>query len=842
MRPVLLGFPWLALLAAGSAWADAAAFQLARGGQGLAPIVVAPGSPQRVRAAAEDLAAMLGRITGAPFTVRTGDGSRGIVVGAVGDFPALAAPAGGGGKAGETPDDYRILTESNRVVLLGRTELGVEHAVWDFLYRLGYRQFFPGERWEHVPRRPDLAARMEVDASPSYLARRIWYGWGPWDHALEPYRRWTVRNRTDAGMRLHTSHAYGGIIRDLKAEFDRHPEYYALVDGERRPGRHAKLCISNADLRRLVVGLQVERVRKNPALHSISMDPSDGGGWCECDACRALGTPSTRVVLLANEVAEAVTQVRPDLRVGIYAYNEHSPPPAIRVHPAVVVSVATAFLQDKRTVDEIMDGWERQGATLGVREYYAVNTWDRDLPGQARGGNLAYLARTIPAFAARGARYMSAESSDNWGANGLGYYVAARMLWDVREAQRVDALVDDFLQRAFGPAREPMRAFYREVDGSTAHLLPGERLARMFQALDQARTLAKGEPEVMARLDELVLYAHYCALFRRYSLAAGAERQAAFEALVRHAYRMRGTMLVHAKALYRDLVRRDRGVKVPAGAEWNVPEERNPWKSSKPFAAAEIAEMLAQGVRAHPPGAEPPRPRAFGAPVVAAAWSKEAAEDAGAFGPAEGRQEFLLQPRQGQREVVAGITARPGKVEASFFKNGPGQDEVLVARHTFDAEPRSERELAFPVSGPGPHRLVVESASGAAVRLPPEVPAVVVSSREAPMRARYPDWTAYFHLPKGTRTLLLFGGEHGEVVDSQGRPAYWLNGRERMLHAVEVPAGEDGKAWRIRNGRFDVQLLNAPPYFAPTPAQLLLPEGLASATCAAPGGAGCASR
>ena len=62
------------------------------------------------------------------------------------------------------------------------------------------------------------------------------------------------------------------------------------------------------------------------------------------------------------------------------------------------------------TLDELMDGWARQGATLGVREYYSVNTWDRDQPGHARGGNLAYLAKTIPAFHAKGARYLSAES------------------------------------------------------------------------------------------------------------------------------------------------------------------------------------------------------------------------------------------------------------------------------------------------------------------------------------------------------------------------------------------------------------------------------------------------
>ena len=224
--------------------------------------------------------------------------------------------------------------------------------------------------------------------------------------------------------------------------------------------------------------------------------------------------------------------------------------------------MATAFLKGGLTLDEIIAGWSRQGATLGIREYYSVNTWDRDLPAQARGGNLDYLRRTIPEFHARGARFMSAESSDNWGPNGLGYYLAARMLWDVDEA-RTDRTNWSRISstRAFGPAKEPMAEFYRQLDGSEA--APGRATTNSAAcSVRSGRGPARWPTRrpIRRRLDDLMLYARYVDLYHRYAKAEGAARQAAFEQLIRHAYRMRKTMLVHTKALYRDLAapRQDR--------------------------------------------------------------------------------------------------------------------------------------------------------------------------------------------------------------------------------------------------------------------------------------------
>src|SRR6185503_15664063 len=94
-----------------------------------------------------------------------------------------------------------------------------------------------------------------------------------------------------------------------------------------------------------VVEWAVAQFKKNPQQDSISMDPSDGGGWCECDACAQMGSVSDRVVTLANEVAVAINAL--DLGpkyVGHYAYNFHCAPPSVRVDPHVIPSATTAFI------------------------------------------------------------------------------------------------------------------------------------------------------------------------------------------------------------------------------------------------------------------------------------------------------------------------------------------------------------------------------------------------------------------------------------------------------------------------------------------------------------------
>ncbi|MBM3892759.1 MAG: DUF4838 domain-containing protein, partial [Verrucomicrobia bacterium] len=312
----------------------------------------------------------------------------------------------------------------------------------------------------------------------------------------------------------------------------------------------AKVCVSNPGLRKLFVDHAVKTVRADPTAQSISLEPSDGGNWCECEACRAFGSVSDRALTLANECAAAINQLGLGPKyVGIYAYNQHSPPPTIRVHPNVVVSVATSFIKGGFTVEKLVEGWQAKGATIGIREYHDVFPWSHDLPRRARGGDLAYLARTIPYFYQHAARFMNSENADSWGANGLGYWVTPRLLWNIDLAKNVNALVEDFLDHAFPGAQAPMREFYQLLNQDKSLRSKQDVVGRMYRSL-QAACRATGDAKVRARLDDLVLYTRYVELHEQYELLKGAARQQKFEAILRHAYRMKDRRMLSTEIIW----------------------------------------------------------------------------------------------------------------------------------------------------------------------------------------------------------------------------------------------------------------------------------------------------
>lgn len=552
---------------------------LCAGGRPALPVVTGPAASERTRAAAADLAASLGRVCGAPFPVETGDGSRGLALGVAADFPALGLRDSFDAPEPMRREQYLLRSHARGLVAVGATDAAVEASVADLLYRAGWRRFFPGPAWEVVPRDPGLTMTVDVKAAPSFAARRIWYGFGLSDWNRASFAEWQRRNRVPGAFDLQTGHSGEELIARHKDEFAAHPEYLALVGGRRTS---TKLCLSNPGLRRLVVEDAVARLGKEPARDTVSVEPSDGAGWCECAACRALGSPSDRLLGLANELSAELERDLPGKYAAFYAYNLHASPPSGRARERVIVSVATSFLPKGHEAEEYLAAWRARGVgLLGAREYYGVFQWHQSLPGRMRGGDLGYLARTLPRFHALGVRLVSAESGEDWGANGLGYYAASRLLWDVGEASRVDAIREDFLTRAFGSAAGPMRRFYALLDGGAGlarTTVPASLPGDMYRLLSEAFA-ATDDPAVKARLEDLTLYARYVELHAAYR-ASVLGRRKAFAALVRHARRIRGRQLVHLKALLADAPRRDPLV--------SVPED----DGAGDYAPAEIAELL----------------------------------------------------------------------------------------------------------------------------------------------------------------------------------------------------------------------------------------------------------
>ncbi len=817
-RTVLLVAALLSLCALA---ANAVPFTVAADGKARCAIVVSAKATDEVRQHARTLAEQLRRITDAEFAVTTGDGSEGIVVGLAADFPQLAQEEALRSKAAADRENYLLRSGGKGLLLLGATDLAVRHAVWDALFHAGYRQYFPGKHWEIVPHRRTLALDVDAIEKPSYHSRRIWYGYGAWDYAKEPYREWCEKNRCVAGIELHTGHSYDGILSRNKKAFAEHPEYLGLVKGERRS---TKFCISNPGLRALVAADAVAQFDADPARQSVSIDPSDGGGWCECGECAKIGSVSDRAVTLANAVAAAVTAKYPDKLVGMYAYSQHSPPPRLKVHPSVVISVATGFITGGFSVDQLMDGWSQKASTLGIREYYSVNTWDRDLPGAARGGDIEYLRTSIPHFHDKHARFLSAESSDNWGPNGLGYFLAARMMWDVREAAKTEACTAEFLAGCFGDAGGPMAQFYALLNGGRSkRQLCDDLIGRMYRALYEARAKASGEP-VHARLDDLTLYTRYAELWLDYSTAKDAARQSAFEALIRHAYRMRATMMIHSLGLYRDLAHRDKSVKIPPGAEWNAPEGKNPWKSSAPFTRAEVDAFTREGVASRK--LLDFDPVSFSSDLVRPTALRLPQVKTGSMG-GYSRQPRIYHtwvekaPQSFAFTVKGGIVYTDrGATKLDIFPQL--EPEGKSVSHAEVPPDRAEHAVELTSSFTGLHRIEIVAGGGASATWPENTPMTVESSAEHPARL-YTRWTLYFYVPRGTKIVGGFGEGVGTMRDGSGKTVHTFEGKPGYF-SVPVPPGEDGRLWSFFSCAGDKTLMTVPPFLARNAEELLLPR------------------
>jgi len=819
---------------------NAPSFVIAQGGEARAAITVSSQADEKTREAATTLAEMLGRISGGEFSVMVGDGSSGIVVGTVTEFPALA---GGVDFAPDDPtrrDEYLMRSQTDSLRLIGATPLAARHAVWDLLYRLGYRQYFPGETWEIIPESPDLSIAVDSLETPDYILRRFFYQYGSYPESMLVFRDWLAKNRAgEEGFVLRTAHTWCHIVRANKDLFLENPDWLAMDEdgnrrsmlrGDGRPSTTIKVNVGNEDLRRFMVQNALERLKNQPDADSISIDPSDGGGWCQSEESAALGSVSDQVVTLANEVAGAVTAVSPGTRVGFNAYHQHGMPPTIPVHPAMIVSVATGLTKGGgMTALELMEAWRKMGATIGTREYYSIYAWHRDTPGGQLAANLQYIVKSLRDFHDVGSRYITIEGSNNWAPAGLGYFLAARTLWDLDEGNRAEEIVEDFLNKSFGAAKEPMRKFYRLMRGGRERLpFSTDMVGRMFGHIQEAREL-EPNPKVQERLDDLALYARYLELYLIYTNAEEEARQQAYEEMTAHALRMRFRGMVHSLAVHRDLPVRDKAIHIPEDRPvfpMNVEKNKNPWLHQQEFSQEEILQIEASGIANNPLADFDHVP--FGDEFVPATPLVEALGVSLDGLPQRPRFEtggrggtsYLIWVDEGQ-DVL--------KIETDFagvlqLMHDSSEEPVAAADLTeFRSGERVLRKIEMPLRETGLHTLHLEGAmrGGNTVLWEDHVKVSVEAGN-------FPFWATnftYFYVPKGTEVIGGFSQPvRTRFLDADGKQRFCCSKLEATGHfSIPVQPGQDGKFWQIHSPSASLRLLTVPHLLARSPAHLLLP-------------------
>ena len=490
-------------------------------GEPRAAIVLSADAHADEALAAAELVEHIRLITGAelPLTATVPDGWTAIRIGAAAD-DALDALIR---ESGDDPWAFALVADGREIQLRGLSPDGTLTAAYELLEQLGVRWYIPGEIGRVLPETDTLRlATQRTVQAPAFMGRP-----GSRHEAAD---EWNRRLRASEGIRFSHHNMRGFHVARLRQQwFADHPEYFALIDGERR---QRQLCLTNStddleqnEVFQVVLEAIREMLRANPDLEVISqVNPQDARGHCECDYCVALDPPfstpftgsepsySDRYIWFINQLAEALEDDYPDLKFGFFAYHLHMLPPVkVTPHRNIAITLAPIHVCRRHGPNNpvctesnqplvVLDDWLEHIPPEQVSWYvYLFNLAD---PGFLF-PMIHRIREEVPAVHARGVTRWTGNPPDAWAPTWPTTYVTMRLLWD--PATDVDALLDEFYDKFYGPAAGLMRKYHEHAenrmrDGNfhagsvwdVPHVYDREWRDRACQYLSSAHEVADG--------------------------------------------------------------------------------------------------------------------------------------------------------------------------------------------------------------------------------------------------------------------------------------------------------------------------------------------------------------
>ena len=126
--------------------------------------------------------------------------------------------------------------------------------------------------------------------------------------------------------------------------FDKHPDWFALIDGERSANSHCAFESANPVALKTFSRRVAEYIEAHPEIDILGLLPPDIVKWSESPEALAQGSPSRRQAIVTEAVRKELK--RRNLEVGLetYAYDLSEPfPENIKVHEDIIVTLALFY-------------------------------------------------------------------------------------------------------------------------------------------------------------------------------------------------------------------------------------------------------------------------------------------------------------------------------------------------------------------------------------------------------------------------------------------------------------------------------------------------------------------
>lgn len=411
---------------------------------------------------------------------------------------------------------------------------GTLNAVYGFLRNLGVRWYAPGDIGEAVPKSATISLPAEGNRTvvPDFPLRRISFYH---EHLGKPeLSLWGLRLGLNAGHDLigitQMSHGMKFVLmRDEMKE--KHPEFYALWDGERATDHKGQgapsLGAPGLKEKHLAYARSIFDHYQEPM---ISIDVVDGFGRGISETDAALETPergtsgsmSDYVWGYLDSVARELYKSHPDRMVSALAYSSYAlPPEKIEMMSPNLALVETRWRSNFHDEDirakhrEFRETWlERLPSKMYfTHDYYLYSTPERY-------GRPTFFPRLI----ARDLREMKGISMgdnievydhrpdrkdelnyDEFAIEHLNIYVTSRLWWNAD--LDLDAILDDYYTSYYGPVSDEMKAYIEYSEANWPKMRQdAEVIQQSLDLLEEARAAVEPGTIYAERVNRIYNY------------------------------------------------------------------------------------------------------------------------------------------------------------------------------------------------------------------------------------------------------------------------------------------------------------------------------------------------
>lgn len=444
--------------------------------------------------------------------------------------------------------------------------------VYDFLEKFaGVRFYFPGEEGTIIPENKILSMPMaEVKEAPDfYIHRKVsWFADGALGGNLPKDEEQRLKNLQMYKLKHGTFNipiCHGLVLMGLIERFGKnHPEYFSLQangkrdnDGSLRFSGH--LCYTNKDFENEIYKDVEAYFKGKPATDRGILSPYSQGkpSWdpslcqpgyfnvmpqdslsedklCHCPECKkklSEGNTSDYVLGFVYDIAERLQKNNVPGTVTTMAYSPYNdvtkrPVPA---NVAITLAVGGPWAEFDKTMakeqDRFLMEWDKKLAPRKVSLWnYCLNSKEfaseiTGLPQMTPRTTGGYYKKVAPAVTGA---YLES-NSDVYIFNYLNYYLFFKIGWDA--STDIEKTLDEHHSLMFGPAAEPMKKFYTELETAWAvingksidtplgprvkrlseiaiyeNVYSQEKLKELQGLFTEAEKLAKDRPDCLKRL------------------------------------------------------------------------------------------------------------------------------------------------------------------------------------------------------------------------------------------------------------------------------------------------------------------------------------------------------